>query len=748
MDFWRIVAIVNKRKWLIMLSVVVTAILTLGATKLVGSKWMAIVSFSADSPLRTALAGGEQQDTIRGKMIADQMAEVYTSQITNPRVLGPALQKLGLSDLPDEMIREIGFVAINSHLYQLQVTDSDPIRAGELANALADEFEKSQTEMATANMRGPIALLKKQVKEADEELRVARAELDAFRAKYRIFGPNNGSFELEGYLTRASINAQQVDMLKEQLASAQAQLRMLSTRSANEEIPVEATEPDKPAGAASDKKMDEQPDAELKAIDEQIALYSKKYTANHPRMKEATARRKIILAQIAEEERKAVASAAPRTPAERAAYERHQRQKEIAEQKAALRTEIASIQAQLRESSSARVSAEGETGRFHGIDGPLAALSATVDEKRQARAGLVAGLNKAELDLKVAEQEKPLKVARKVGQFNPVQNLTQGRTRKLLILAILCALIGTTALVVAFDSIDRRLRNVNEAQSALPGRMLAAIPQPLGDVSYATLARATELHPQSLHSESYRFLAYQLLSAGGSKARSIMVVAAKAEQGSTTTLTNLGITLAQAGKKVVVVDANMRTAELHTVFDLDNDFGYMDLLQNPSAEAVDKAMKSTTVENLHVITNGTQPDNPWQLFRSDNLKSVSRELLDKADYVLYDTPSALLFTDSLNLAPVVDGAFLCVRALQQLTGAEQRLVGLLEQSNVQILGSVLTDLPPAVLEGYDNYRHYYGPALQAARGSSGTGMDGNGGSGMFALPSADNSKSDGPQANG
>jgi len=283
-----------------------------------------------------------------------------------------------------------------------------------------------------------------------------------------------------------------------------------------------------------------------------------------------------------------------------------------------------------------------------------------------------------------------------------------------MMMALLCALLGTSGLVVAFDSIDRRLRNVKEAQSALPSRVIAAIPQPMGAVTYADLARATELQPKSIHAEAYRFLAQHLLSPNGPRARSLMVVSAKGDQGSTTTLTNLAITLAQAGKRVILVDANVRTAELHQVFHTETGYGYVDLLNDPDGAALVKAIQPTSVPNLEVITAGSSRDNPWPVFRSSNIKIVSDKLLARADFVLYDTPSALLFTDALNVASVVDGAFMCVRALETLTGEEQRLMTLLEQANVEVLGSVLTDVPMSVLEGYDNYRHYYGGSLHAA----------------------------------
>jgi capsular exopolysaccharide synthesis family protein len=229
----------------------------------------------------------------------------------------------------------------------------------------------------------------------------------------------------------------------------------------------------------------------------------------------------------------------------------------------------------------------------------------------------------------------------------------------------------------------------------------------MGEVTYSSLARATLLHPQSLHAEAYRFLGLELLTKYLPTMHSFMVVSAKAEQGATTTLTNLAITLAQAGKRVILVDANIRTPELHRVFDLPNQSGYMDLLTTPDRAMMDRSLRPTGIDNLQVITSGSPPANPWEQFRSINLQEVSRQLRERADVILYDTPSSILFTDALNLATVVDASFLCVRALEPITGAETRMVKLLQDAQVPVLGCVLNDVPVEVIEGYDNYRHYY-----------------------------------------
>jgi capsular exopolysaccharide synthesis family protein len=310
-------------------------------------------------------------------------------------------------------------------------------------------------------------------------------------------------------------------------------------------------------------------------------------------------------------------------------------------------------------------------------------------------------------------RQDPVEILDKVGEFNPPINVTAGRTMKLLILAALCALVGTSGLLIALDNVDRRLRTVKQAEQVLPAPVLAAIPQPLGPVTMENIARATELHPQSLHSEAYHFLGLHLLSGSRRRIRSLMVLSAKAEQGSAMTVSNLGITLAQAGQQVIIVDANIRSGQVHEIFGMSNEIGLTDLLRNPDLSVLENALQSTTVPGLRVITSGAACGNPWELFRSQNLIEISHRLRDLADYVIYDTPSALAFTDALNLAPVVDAAYLCVRALESPTGAEERLCQLLQEENVEVIGSVLSDVPASVLDSYTHYHTYY-PATDAA----------------------------------
>src|SRR5262249_944393 len=144
----------------------------------------------------------------------------------------------------------------------------------------------------------------------------------------------------------------------------------------------------------------------------------------------------------------------------------------------------------------------------------------------------------------------------------------------------------------------------------------AAIPQPLGSVTAAMLPRVTETQPLSLHAESYRSLGSHLLA---SRAHSVMISSANANQGCTNTVANLAITLAQAGHRVIVVDANVRAPRVHEVFEISNDFGFTSLLESESNASLQEALHHTALPNLWVIPSGPVPKNVWGLFKSSRL---------------------------------------------------------------------------------------------------------------------------------
>lgn len=709
MDFWRAVGILSKHKWLILLSVVVTTVLTFTATRLVGSKYLATVHFvtPATSPLTAAPGTPTSDDHASEPVQTRQQAAVFSAMLKTRDVLEPALSKLSETQIPRDLLRNIDFDATGSRLYELRVTDGSPARAQLLANALAESLVEKTRELYTQRAGGVVRLLEGQLRDTDAKLSTSRSQYEAYRAKHGVI--TNLNEQLSPALYRLQAARQKREDATEALADAQA--RLAAREAELNKLPMTVAVERSPGMSPLAKKLEE----ELASVEQNLTTLRARYTDEKIEVKQALATRDALQARLDAENAKE-----PKVVTRNRNPEAEPLRHSIRD----LKQEISGYQAQLTALDGTVKKAETEIKQFTGVDGPLGTLASDVANQAQARDNLSARLQAARMALDVAGRESPLVTMDKVDEFNPPVDTTFGRTAKLVMLAALCALVGTAGLVIGFDSIDRRVRTVQEAELMLPAPVLTAIPQPLGAVTAGMLPRATELEPLSMHSEAYRFLGLHLLSEQGVNIHSLMVISAKAGQGSTSTITNLAITLAQAGKRVVIIDANIRMPEMHRVFELENDFGLTELVANPRPESLNRALQKTTVPGLEVITSGGPSRNPWEMFRSKGLRDISERLRARVDYVLYDTPSAVAFTDAMNLTPIVDAAYLCVRALEPTSGSEERLIAHLEKAGVMVLGSVLNDIPASVLESYQNYQRYY-PAVPASLAASTTAASSN-----------------------
>jgi len=705
MDFWRAVGILNNRKWLILFSVIVATALTWFATRLVGAKWVATVRFMAiqSSSLVSSSGKGSDDDKEKGSIRDQDRAQLAAIQavLKSKEVVDGALKDMKMAQFPPDILDRVTVTIAGPRIYAMEFVDNSPSRAENIANALADSFIRIYKERRMKINREVVDMLNTQITNTDKKITSLRQKYDDYRLQHNITG--NVTTNLDQIFTRIKDASNRRDEATQLLARTQAQIT-----SREKQLPQLSKTVTSP-GRVIPSTVIGQLKSEIAVIDKQYNELKARYSDDYPTVKKAKAELDRLNTRLNDEIKHPVRLPSETVP--NPAYAEAERQ--IAQ----LRTEAAGIAAQIPAMESAITEGKALLAKFKGVDSRAIGMAKEVDQQNEIRAGLVARLNLAQMALDQSGAQQPVEIADRVNEFNPAQSTTKGRTTKLMILAIFGSLIAVCAIVVALDSVDRRVKTVVQAEMMLPARVVAAIPQPMGPVTYSNLARATEMQPGSLHSEAYRFLGLHLLSPRGPKVKSLMVLSAKAEQGSTTTVTNLGITLAQAGKKVIIIDANVRTAELHQVFEMPNDYGFTNVLKDPTSVNLDKALRPTSVPNLKVMTSGPMSPNAWELFRSSNLQELSRMMSERADFILYDTPSALIFTDALNLAPVVDAAFLCVRALEQLTGAEQRVVELLEQNNVTVLGSVLSDVPAQVVEGYHNYQHYYAGGAAATAGA-------------------------------
>jgi len=196
--------------------------------------------------------------------------------------------------------------------------------------------------------------------------------------------------------------------------------------------------------------------------------------------------------------------------------------------------------------------------------------------------------------------------------------------------------------------------------------------------------------PRSPIAEAYRALRTNIqFSSLDTVLRTVLVTSAGPAEGKSTTLANLAVVTAESGTRVLAVDCDLRRANLHTLFGLDNTEGLTNFILAEGTGPL--PAQPTGVPNLQVLTTGPLPPNPSELLASRQMARVLDVLRDAADLVLFDAPPVVAVTDAAILAPRMDGVLLVVDAGTTRRDWARRARAQLEKVNARLLGVVLNN---------------------------------------------------------
>lgn len=205
--------------------------------------------------------------------------------------------------------------------------------------------------------------------------------------------------------------------------------------------------------------------------------------------------------------------------------------------------------------------------------------------------------------------------------------------------------------------------------------------------------------PRSPAAEAYRALRTNIqFSSLDRKLRTILATSTVPNEGKTTTIANLAVTMAQAEQRVILVDCDLRRPSLHTIFGLPNEEGLTSLMLQEGGRM---PVQRTEVPGLLVLTSGPTPPRPADVLGSKRMEAVIESLRQNADIVLFDTPPVTAVTDAVVLATKVDGVLLVFRAGATKRDRAREARRLLDKVNANIVGVVLTDL-----KGEETYSYY------------------------------------------
>jgi polysaccharide biosynthesis transport protein len=192
--------------------------------------------------------------------------------------------------------------------------------------------------------------------------------------------------------------------------------------------------------------------------------------------------------------------------------------------------------------------------------------------------------------------------------------------------------------------------------------------------------------PRLAVSEAYRSLRTALLLSSAHELKVLAVTSVEAAEGKTATAANLAVVLAQLGRRVLLLDTDLRKPRLHKVFGVSNRTGLVTYLTTGSDQGI---VHRTEVGGLFVVPSGPIPPNPSELLASERMRELVERLRGSFDYVVFDTPPTLAVTDSTLVGSLADGVILCVRLAQFDRRDAARALDRLRMADVHVLGTVL-----------------------------------------------------------
>ncbi len=254
---------------------------------------------------------------------------------------------------------------------------------------------------------------------------------------------------------------------------------------------------------------------------------------------------------------------------------------------------------------------------------------------------------------------------------------------------------------------DLRLKSVRDVRVSLRQTILGSVtafelPYDSGRGPHPALRY---LHaPNSIEAENYRSIRTALLvTAENHNARCVLVSSPEPGDGKSTLVSNLAIALAQSGKRVLLIDADLRRPTIHNLFRVSREIGIAEVLTGE----IDflNAVRPTTVDRLSLLVAGSSPTSPAEILSSQRLVQMLRAAKDEFDFVLVDAPPLLAVSDPCILARHVDGMLIVARIGKNTRTSAARVRELVQNQGIVVLGVVANGVIPGQDKGY-SYSHY------------------------------------------
>ncbi len=645
-------------------------------------------------------------------LMGDDMLENAMFIIPSPDVLRPAYQKHQLAELDtfhgmdeDEAIgfitKTLGIEQLSPGVIELQFDGGDPRDTPEITNAIANEYIDRQMASFEGESEKLKRLLETDRTNIEQQLLAAEKEYDLFVRNATLLSSGSDSNQ-----ARARLHAlnQQIATLDIQEAELIAQLNLMDQKlregGQRDALMIligkeenDETEPERvDERYVNQRRMSE---ALLPWVIEATVL-KQKVGASHPRLREVEKRIELIREEFARMDGMIVE---PLPEEEEADY--------LAVYRQSLSHELEQLQAQRIDLQEMATAAEKEAHLVQNDEQTERRLNRKIDRLQNQYDGIARQIEQTEVNAGMSGvRAKLIAPAVYGGLVYPILYQFVG-------LGGFMGMIAGLGLGYLVELADRSFRKPDEIVREFGVPILGHIPymkeqrlKGIRDRDTGGMDRTlVSAHlPRSRPAEAYRSVRTAIcFSALGDSHRVVQVTSPAAGDGKSTLAANLSVSLAQSGKRTILVESDFRRPNVHRITGVSNDVGIVDVLRG-TAELSD-VIQEVAVEELSVLPCGRLPRNPSELLTRPEYESLLEVLRDKFDYVVVDSPPVLVVTDACSVAPRTDAVIVCMRLGRHTRDFGRRAFDQLRDVGANVVGMVINGVEESDAYGYGSYNY-------------------------------------------
>lgn len=610
---------------------------------------------------------------------------IQEQKLPSMKVSAPIRQYIGLLSA-QEVLSFASATSYEPDLIRISVRHTIPEVAAALANAFAEAFVNRLNREARSEASSERQFI-------ETQLQAVRAELQRLDKQISEVKQQLGMVDVSEE-TRALVNSirtytAELIMAETEMKGAMRALQQLQEFLAKEQ-PFVPMRKENPVLAEMEKQL-----AELEAQRTQLL---NRYLPTHPTIKRLEEQIKALRAEIARRQSERVVEVPDAAPNPRYAtlyqqiLDAERRRLELEERRRALASLLQRTYEQLK--------------NFPEQQRRLGDLTRQLQVLEQTYMSLLSRLQ----DAQIREAAKQGNAT--IADIAVVPNkFVSPDLIRLLALALLTGLGLGLVLTFLLELTRTTVTSSEEIKHLLGVPVLSIVPEaniemnPDSLMRLMTSRRGAAEAVRTLRS-NLRFLI--LRQSGDGKMQTFLVTSAIKGEGKSFIASTLAIAFAQIGKRVVLVDADLRKPDLHRLFGLDGSVGLANVLLDTAS--LDSALLPTRLETLKLLPAGVLPKGsdaatPAELFSSEAMQHLLQRLKGQFEIVLIDTPPIAVVTDASILAPMVDGVLLVVELGHVSRSAVQEIKEQLELAQAKLLGAVINKASRK--RGYDYYRDYY-----------------------------------------